>query len=473
MRSTVFLGLLLLSKILLGQSCSDCKIRDLCKHYIGTQYTEIELAELQNNYSDFEGHKFTQSIENHYPLNVHHIALKFDALGCIYPNFIDTMKCIDIQPFFEDSQLDQRKFYSKSFYHIFNKSYWANQETKWEVIKNVLDPNGKIKINTGTEYFDEDFEFIREWNNEYLTPKIQEIQKEISNCSECKVFAFIPGFNVPYSLAKLQAIEIAKKLSENSTNPIILLEVYWPSGSRKVNSLKKGECCSYQNYENYLTKQLYSFISNRSYLVGLTLRDVFNGLPATTKINVITHSHGASVITATLINAYSRMDVTKKFYDNCALLPNNSKDVNRNICYLMHTKEIPKQEFKVFLNAPAIPGKNTFCDIEESRCHNHYFFIGFNKKDRTVQKTKLHFTRKEKNCEYYHRIYLPISFSRHFSSTSLGCNYLLEINRMKKVIPKSLSSNFQFESVSSKREHDFFCYIEQIKFSSCLKQFFH
>ena len=124
----------------------------------------------------------------------------------------------------------------------------------------------------------------------------------------------------------------------------------------------------------------------------------------------------------------------------------------------------PSKKINVFLNAPSIPGINTFKDLENNQIQNKYsFFVGFNEFDEVLLKKKFHIGTKK-----FKKIRLP----RHLSSTSLGCNYKREVFFTQTAFDTiGLTDNFSAGINSYQYEHDFFCYIKQKEFKRNL-QFF-
>jgi hypothetical protein len=84
---------------------------------------------------------------------------------------------------------------------------------------------------------------------------------------------------------------------------------------------------------------------------GLELRRLLVGI-SNQKINVITHSHGAGVITAALFNV-RKFDEDRKVFST-----EFTEEID--LKYKMKIYDCATQEFHVGMLAPAIPGENVF-----------------------------------------------------------------------------------------------------------------
>jgi esterase/lipase superfamily enzyme len=97
-------------------------------------------------------------------------------------------------------------------------------------------------------------EFCSYWNSLFLPDIIHGLN---SAAKGREVIGFIHGYNAPYSLAKIQSIEVAKRIAGVKPNKSILfLQVYWPSGNRKFALFSSDpNCCNYSNMEDRFTKK--------------------------------------------------------------------------------------------------------------------------------------------------------------------------------------------------------------------------
>jgi hypothetical protein len=66
-------------------------------------------------------------------------------------------------------------------------------------------------------------------------------------------------------------------------------------------------------------------------------------------LKIITHSHGATFITTTLINTYSKMGISKSNFEKSK----SKYPGNRYILSRYNKTKIPIQKIQVFMNAPA------------------------------------------------------------------------------------------------------------------------
>lgn len=132
---------------------------------------------------------------------------------------------------------------------------------------------------------------------------------------------------------------------------------------------------------------------------GLELRRILSEL-TNEKIYVVTHSHGAGVITNALFNV---VKFPSKFYTDTS-----SAGYDFLQCYNNKIYKTPIKQFYVGMLAPAIPGVNIFDEYYQRTIHtdqhtpldNYHFIIGFNKYDKVNKKFGL---------------------SEYIGATTLGC----------------------------------------------------
>jgi hypothetical protein len=102
-----------------------CLINNLCADFIGTPY-EAQIPIIKSNYSDYFGWSLSE-FNKFYPTNIKQLEIKFDGLGCVYPDF---MKDIDphiyMEDYFVDYSFDNKEFTKVSFYRLF----WNFEENK-------------------------------------------------------------------------------------------------------------------------------------------------------------------------------------------------------------------------------------------------------------------------------------------------------------------------------------------------------
>ena len=169
------------------------------------------------------------------------------------------------------------------------------------------------------------------------------------------------------SLEKLR-VTVAKRFPATHFQ---FVEIYWDglhNEGRWVNSLRIWDNAQYSAAR-----------------VGLGLRRILSGIKHTHNY-VVTHSHGAGVITEALFNVRR---FKEKFY--------HSDPDGKIINMLQERFDTPKTQFVIGMLAPAIPGTNVFdeyaCRTVDGRnqkvqLKNYRFINGFNKYDHVTSKWK-------------------------------------------------------------------------------------
>jgi hypothetical protein len=419
--------------------CPDCQIPCMCSEFFKPLLNEQQIAKIKMNWSDY----FGSELETPFPIKkgVKTACIKLDGLGCIYPEYANQ----SIDRSFLDNETSYKKFHSESFYNVMKKCEVSCTPMASSFVAKV-----NLSYSSSTTYSTDIENFIAAWNAKFLQSKVDELNDKVKTAK--KIVLFIHGYNVPYALAQLQGNILSEQILKYDTSikpeELLLIRVFWPSGNFKQQDFFQ-EGCNYNNFENKRTASAYTYGSNRAYLGALTIRRLLNALETSLPITIITHSHGATLATSALINTTSKLQ---------------SGDLSKLIEKLFKAEALPKKKINVFLNAPSIPGKNTFCDIKEGAPqNNYYFFVGYNENDIVLLKRKLvigkwHLKR--------------LTFSKYLSSTTLGCNRRKEIKKTKKVFKqKNMPDNFEADINSTQEQHDFFCYVRQPEYVKNFKKF--
>jgi hypothetical protein len=428
-----------------NQDCSDCISSCLCRKYLGRHIT---LAQNNNLIKECWTDFFGENLELSFPIakGINSVAIKFDGLGCVYPETNDALLLIK-KPFL-NSGINYKEFKANSFYALFAKNLYGDTSF---AIRNFILQSGfsqsdfRIADNRNKNPL-AFFQFIRLWNNKFLKLKVEEINKLISPRIK-KIYIFISGYNVPFSLSHLQGNQIALSILEQdpSTLPeeILFMRILWPSGDFKNSHFDESNC-NYDNFENLKTAIAFTYFSNRAYLAANGLREILNKINSNIPINIITHSHGSTVATTALINTERKMQK--------GIISDSMKNFMKSI-------PLPDKDINVFLNAPSIPGASTFGDIEMNSVQSKYrFFIGFNENDIVLKKQKFKIGKIKINA---------IQPTGYLSSTTLGCNKNHELIKTQAILrQKGMSGIFMAGITSYQKQHDFFCYMEQREFST-------
>ena len=440
--------------------CSECNIPCMCQLYYNNYLEDsVKRQTIVRNWNDFFGEDLSSFHE--YPSGANVVNIKFDGLGCIYPE--NNPELLNIKSkILGNTDKDYRNFSKNSFYDLFNEEYHGkSDDTINAFIKAEAFPDKFCKIKRANclkiipnwQYDIDYFDFIKTWNAKHVPVKIEEINNQIDSKNYKKIIFFIHGYNVPYSLAVFQSKIILDRILIANSNlkaeDILLINVLWPSGSQKESKFDSADACDYSNFESPKTALAYTYYSNRAYLSAIYLRRIIREMETDLPIDIITHSHGSTVATSTLMNTTTKLE---------------AGDLSSKIGELMNKEPLPDKEINVFLNAPSIPGVSTFIDLTDCKKQLKYrFFIGYNTNDEVLKKQKFKlFGKKIKS----------IAPTGKLSATTLGCNRNEEIEKTICMLKKKdLQHLFKAAPTSTLSEHDFFCYVKQEEFMKNLSIF--
>ena len=350
------------------------------------------------------------------------IRIYFDRKGFVYPN----------------SPIDD---------HILRKSdsrlgcYYENYKNFY----NNICASYSIKPDTG------DLNLIKPYADHLQEAIINDYAKQINNLStDRRVIFIIHGFNEsPLDNSALENKTTADSIKQIYNNKVFLfVDIYW-------DGLSAAQGISFLKPFNSLHIWPYAQVS--ATYVGMELRRLLSQLSAK-DIGVLTHSHGAGVITTALFNVEKFND--SYYSDSCSWLY-EIKNRYKNTVY-----NSPNQQYYVGMLAPAIPGYNVFRKYysrtvngkeQTSANKNFHFVVGFNKNDQVT--TKYSFAAK------------------HIGSTSLACipNELITtmalFNNDSTIITYEDFSNFS--NNHRQTQHSWLVYLNnQPHFSNFLSKMF-
>lgn len=227
--------------------------------------------------------------------------------------------------------------------------------------------------------------------------------------------------------------EITQKLQ---TSNIQFVEIYWDGLTDNGSAIN-----STRIWDNAQVSAAFVGLGLRRVLSKLDSRDVY----------VLTHSHGAGVITEALFNV--RRFKPKYYTDD---------DAGKEIVNLQNDARYitPTAVYHVAMLAPAIPGENVFFEYHrrttangntEVKLNNYFFIDGFNENDAVTTKWK---------------------FSSKFGATTLACKRS-ELGLVQDIF-KGHPENFKVVdfSASNQKEHGFDYYMQNPKFGECLDVLF-
>ena len=429
------------------EKCVECKPRCLCKKMIADKYPKKIRKLVKANWSDFEGQELETALPPTGITNV--LSIKFDGFGCVYPDFIDDNL---IKREFKKDKAKKTYFQALTFFSLLREHPTAlKRYSEYTQHQNFLDSITAIARAATKDTVAMDlFRFREKWNAHFLPLVLKKIQDKIESAKIEKLLFFIPGYNVPYSLAHLQGNAIFENYKEvlavkASEQNILFVRVFWPSNSKKFAMFGKM-FCSMSNKMNINSARLYNYVTNRAYIATLTMRTLINNLNTVPQTEIISHSFGAVVSTGVVLQPFEKMkDTTSTF--------------NTKLIEQFRATQIPVHNIKLYLNAAGIPGESTFRPLDSNTNRYHQFYISYNDIDKILNKRVLPFAK------YF-------TSANHGNKTTLGCNWTGEVSRVDTIFAsKGLSKNVSSQRTSFRGNHDIFCYLAQSEFQDYFGKF--
>ncbi len=450
------------------------------KKYFPTGAKSIKL--MKDNWSVYFKEDVTSKLNTE--VAKHFFEIKLDSYGSIYPD----KKILDAisNTSFIGEKYNYKNLESHSFYWRFRMD--SGNEINSTIVNNkealsIYDPLLKLSKNKKLEPI-----FSKIWDSVHQSKLSSELNKKINDDTINRVIFYIHGYNVPYSLAALQAINVYTLTiaSNKNKDKILFVPVYWPSNDAKQDSLEQN-AFSTANIEEYgKNGKLFLRYSNRCYFAAITLRKTINSIKDTSiKIDVISHSLGAVIVTSALINT-----VSKLHYNKASKLSNEQIKKSNCICKLDKTyhfknqinyelvKEfcetpIPTRKINIFLSAAAIPGENTFVDANKDKLKNKLFYVTMNQNDEMLTKSAIRRAIQRNTGNIIKANWLEKKVNAQYvSATTLGCNYKCEAYNTLKLYNDSIAKNkFIIKEVSSQEDHDIFNYLQQKEYTIFFTQF--
>lgn len=364
-----------------------------------------------------------------------------------HPLFLDSYGCMYCKNFYS---LDYDfKQWTKKDINLLRYSHYQNVRCdsglKEKLLKEdsikfkcvPIDPNAHKKT-ANPAYLSN---FNNKWNEVFLTPEIDCINEKLR--SKENIVFFVHGYNVPYSLAVIQMLMLREKMQSAGLNVdnTLFVPIFWSSGDLKKKNIKPEKAKNFNVGDKfrYRTAQGWLYYSNRAYYAAITLRNVLNKIDvdSTKNVMIFAHSLGATIATSACINTTSKLD---------------NRDISNDLRKKFTQTPIPTIPIKIFLSAPAIPGVNTFTDMD-SCFSNKVVFSTVNNRDRMLSKFKF-------------------INPKRLSSTTLGSDYKGEASETKRLFMlKDFCDNFIYRKVSCRKDHDIFTYMRQDEYLKLLKEF--
>lgn len=437
----------------LGQNFRKCnKCKEEIKGKYLRKYTQGDkFPIIENNWNEYFFENLEGKLNGGEKKDLNIINLRFDALGCIYPNkkfdFEESEKLINV---FKKS--NRVNFDGISFYNISQNTFESTQAIFWnkylEIERNKIFNDDSLKR---LKDYERQFLFTQKWNNFYMKPKIIQINEQIFQKNIEKIVFLVHGYNVPNSLAQIQYENIIDEYTNrvNCAN-ILFLNIFWPSTAEKKITNKKD--FYFRNRFKWRVISDFKSVVPRTYYISLSIRKLLNNINFMGDLRFISHSLGANVVSSTLIEPNKKMKAAYRKSTLRNLTINEFKNNKLNLT----TKSIG-----VFMNAPAIGGVATFNDLDSTN-HLHTkmnWFIGYNDSDKVLNR-KLG----------------RISFREMGDNTRLGGNkFGTEVSKTQDLVIKlGFKNNFRLERVGEQKDqfgHDFFCYLIQPKFNKEFEKF--
>jgi hypothetical protein len=301
---------------------------------------------------------FSEAKQLHAQSNDNITRIYFDRMGFVYP---------DLQIPYDDFKNNDGRL----------NLYYARNYPKYEVICRT---NGIVPLQANFDTIAPNEDPLQE----YL---LSSYANQINNLSEEKEVVFIiHGFN-EYPLNRRDSSSFAEMKETRDTMETLFkgrkfkyVEVYWDGLSQEGGPKLLRYPNSFKIWNNAQVSATH---------VGLELRRLLNKLNSH-KIYVITHSHGAGVITTSLFNV---IKFRPHYYEQQGHWLN---EVNKKFNSKIYNT--PSQRFIVGMLAPAIPGQNVFDEYYHRTVNgknvitctaNYKFLIGFNENDPVNLKFKV------------------------------------------------------------------------------------
>ena len=168
----------------------------------------------------------------------------------------------------------------------------------------------------------------------------------------------------------------------------LFVEIYW-DGLDDTNGFQNTV------YSHLNDLKIWPHAQASATYTGLELRRILSGL-SSPHIDVLTHSHGAGVITTALFDSH-KFDKRKGYYESLYNNPDSwLSDIKAEYNHPEYNS--PTQDFTIGMLAPAIPGWAVFHEYGNrtiggtetpSKMRNFHFIVGFNENDPVTSKFKL------------------------------------------------------------------------------------
>ncbi len=340
------------------------------------------------------------------------------ADNCVFRPESDCVNSLKIFIDREGSIYPPSNLYSFRQGLFFNPPKDGNDNTSKLSVYFKNDSVGLITVCKGLDITD-NFDTMQ---NYLLKSYAEKINNEVKEGK--KIVLLIHGFNSSYKETSESYNILKSKLSNR--NDIAIVEVYWDGLTKKALKI----------WPKAQANSVYS---------GLAIRKLLNKVDSNAEIMLLTHSLGASVATQALFNVSKWTNGFQKYVDS----------LSKNI------PTPPQKNITLSMFAPAIPGVNTFDDLNKivennTTRHIKKIIVGYNHKDFALIK--------------------GVGIREHIGSTSLGCDSDDEITKTQDTIlsiaPNIIYKSFDLSKKPKPKKHSVAEYVRAELFETFLNEGF-
>lgn len=396
--------------------------------------------------------------------------LYFDNYGHLYPDFKLFENCTDA--IYKRTGWSAFRSKRYSMFHVFG----VEENRREFSTNNNIYFNGK-KQSTYANWLNSQptkETFYEDWDKFHDKEAAEAIKNKLQASNKTKILFFIHGYNVPQSLAYLQAKNVVDSLCKNDPtlrDSLLVVPVYWSSNDQKKRAIANAEDFNTDNKIALMNGVKFNLFVKRCGYIAIGLRRVLNELEANRALDsvetfVFAHSMGNVIATGSVIKLHPRRQITDYFnpdgtekkklqrLDRC-------RPEQAELMRLQMRVPIPKEPISFFLSAAAIPGVHTFEHLD-AKNSDFKFYVTVSPNDEMLRKKMMGPAVR----------FLTAAFlnARGVTKTTLGCNYLNEIGEVQSRFKDTVL--FYSSIVSLETDHDIFSYLDQHRYTKMLEDFF-
>ena len=229
-----FFGFLLLS-------CAARK-HDAVSYAYFKHYTKSQLDTISQNWSSYTFNDLSKLD------TIDQVPIRYDSYGHMYPDLaiFDGLDPLTFMNKYKGDFLWRAKKRADRELEKYSLFTLFTYERNFDILRNKIN---KLQDPKSIDFYRKMVDsklsrelFYEEWDNFHVKRKISEIKMVMTNKNKRKVFFFIHGYNVPYSLAHVQATSLIKEIDtlKIDVTDILLIPIYWPSNHAKRNKIYKS-----------------------------------------------------------------------------------------------------------------------------------------------------------------------------------------------------------------------------------------